>query len=166
MDSLTTFMPYISYTAHGGVHLMIGGSGGDCQTTWSGDNSALVRLVGSDFAANIKYQSTFVLRNLWRYGLCTDNDLQDVCELEDGDTSALSSEAISCKLACRGCDNDSFSGWEMTAYNQWWDSEYVEFLDESTNAKTKEELTRLIFCDTKWVSVFMYLRYACCPLDK
>ena len=71
---------------------MVGGAGGECEASWSGEDSALEALAGGDLAASVKSEASFVLRNLWRYGLCSEPSAADAaatCSLQDEDEEKI-----------------------------------------------------------------------------
>lgn len=130
ISDLGVFVPFMAYVAHAGVHLMIGGSG-KCDH-WKD----LSDLIGSQNVYGMAGESTFVLRNVWRYGLC---DAPESCSFD--------SPGDDCRLECRGCKDYNFTGWELEALNSWWSRSMMKDITPFQ----KEQITRQVFCDHKWV---------------
>ena len=125
-ETLADFVPYAAYTAHAGVHLMIGGSAG-CES-WA----ELEGLVGADNVKSFYFQSSFLLRNVYRFGLCAP---PESCAFDAADN---------CTLECRGCDDPAaMSPWQLSQYEQW-------FPDVERDPFMREAVVRKLVCGASW----------------
>jgi hypothetical protein len=136
MDNYAEYLVYNAYTAHAGVHLMIGGAGGG--TASCEDWSMLTELIGENKVNDMKAKSTFAMRNVWRSDLCTEPS-SEKCDgsVKDGDTSE-------CKLVCKGCELEQFTTDQKAALNMLWIHDFNKLTEEE-----QERVTRKVFCDSK-----------------
>ena len=65
--------------------------------------------LGPHAVEGMAFEAPFLLRDVWRYGLC---EAPDYC----------SSDAPSedCKLVCRGCEDEVFTKEQIETYTSWW----------------------------------------------
>jgi hypothetical protein len=137
IDAYAEFVPTMAYIAHAGIHFMLGGSGGGSCETWMDD---LKQIDGSKIKM-IKSQTPFLLRNVWRYDLCTLPSAEDC----DDSVSEGGASGSNCMLSCTGCENDEFTDDQLSDFTQW-------FTADVTKGMTSKELqlvARKVFCDSK-----------------
>jgi len=137
IDALGEFIPYMAFSAHGGVHSMIGGAGGGCEK-W-GDK--LESLIGLARVSAMAHESAFMLRDMWRAGICTEPSKEDCAGSAEGVV-----DPTKCKMKCTGCAKDNFSDEDIYSYEKW--SGY-NFPTTFSSFQT-EQFIRTLFCDTKW----------------
>lgn len=129
--ALAEVMYYASYDAHGGIHLMIGGTGGGGDE--SCDNwSDLADVVGSETVKAVKYEAPFLMRDVWRHGYCRE-PTDEECE----------SGTDSCKMMCEGCEESEFTDAQLTKFRDTWEGY------KTVKGDKLQRLTRAVFCDSK-----------------
>lgn len=127
-DTLADLVTQSAYVAHAGVHLMVGGSAG-CEH-WK-ELSNLTQ--GMGHIAELAAESSFLLRNMWRYDLCS---VPEYC--------AFDADEDECKMECNGCGDKGFIQDMIVKLNSW-DTGFWSHMD----AFAKEELTKAVFCSGK-----------------
>jgi hypothetical protein len=130
----------MAYVAHAGVHFLLGGASGSTNSVFSCENwsTSLSGIISDDNLKAIKSQSAFLLRNIWRYDLCSTPTYEDCV--------GLSASEAACKLTCSGCENDKFTTKQLKALTQWFRDLWV------TTTPTDDELqaiAKVVFCDSK-----------------
>jgi len=136
IDSWAYFTGYMAIDAHGGVHRLIGGAGGDCDN-WG----EMLDLLGPEKVSNLREYATFLGRFVWRESTCT----MPSSEKCDGSTKNKKAGDNECKLHCVGCTNDKFTEDELTTY-----AGYFHSFDDASKFQVAE-MTRKVFCDSKIV---------------
>lgn len=135
------YVPYMAYMGHAGVHLMIGGSS-NCHVWYD----KFVESIGISNVEQLVFQSSFILRNAWRFGMC---ETPDYCSSDTPDGE--------CKLLCRGCESEVFSEEEMKTYMSWWpfiaNADTQWWRNASQNpAQIKEQMVRQVYCEgEQWI---------------
>lgn len=127
----------MAYQAHGGVHLMIGGSCGVGSPTCDTWTDVLSDIVTHEHMNMIKSQASFVLRNVWRYDLCTMPSHAECAHATESE----------CLMSCTGCENEELTAGEVKRLAQWWPADVVQDI----SAKQLEKVVRTIFCDSKTI---------------
>mmetsp|Transcript_868 Transcript_868/g.1103 ORF Transcript_868/g.1103 Transcript_868/m.1103 type:complete len:681 (-) Transcript_868:144-2186(-) len=134
ISSYGEFVYYMSYDAHGGVHRMIGGSGGDCDD-WSDD---LKSIIGEFRLKNIEEYSTFFGRFIYREDICTMPSKDKCIGTGQGDGNGED-----CRMFCSGCDTGTFTSDEIDTYSLMFES----FGDATTDQKIS--MITKVYCDSK-----------------
>jgi hypothetical protein len=132
IDNLVQLIYNVAIAGHGGVHLMIGGTGGNCD-----DWSEMTDLVGPNVVKSMKDYSAFLPRFVYRPEYCT-MPSHDKCD------EGVHGNTDSCKMYCAGCHEDKFTAKQI--------STYIDTLDSSLSSKSdfvKEQVVRKVFCETK-----------------
>lgn len=127
-NALSDLVAISAYDAHAGVHLMVGGTVG-CED-WK-DLANLTDSMGH--IEEMATQSSFILRNIWRYSLCS---VPETCSFDAPDET--------CKMMCDGCGEEGFIEKMLVELNAW-DTGFWSHLD----AFAKEQFAQKVFCSNK-----------------
>lgn len=117
---------------------MIGGSCGVSDKGCDDWSKPLEGVVSEDNLKMMKSQSSFLLRNVWRYDLCT-APTADQCHSD--------SSSDSCQLQCAGCENDEFTEEQLSDLTQWFTSDVIG----SVSTSQLQTIAKTIFCDSKTI---------------
>jgi hypothetical protein len=126
------FVGYMSYSGHGGVHRMIGGSNGDCDQ-WRD----LQDVLGPKRVKNMQEYSTFLGRFTYRKSYCS-MPLKSDCI----GTAGGNGDSNTCIMDCAGCD-DGFTKSELENLASMFSS-----FDDASKTQ-KEIMVREVFCEDK-----------------